>query len=644
MFELKYWRILPLCLFAAAPTVASAVESDVTVRILRFMQIDDPDPVAVVDSGSNPDSRADGDYFARVRIGSAPFERNRSDFIEDNDFRPLNRDAWVFSRTVDEGDIIPVVIQMWDADRIENNDDVIDLNPNDNVQELVLNLDLTDCTWTGDAGLNGTASQGDGDREHFGALEGGERGRIFFDLSCSDGDWDEDGIPDSIERQGIFSTDSDGGITQVLDMAGLGFDPCRKNIGVEIDFMVRAGDSHQPGAGALQAIRDSFDNAGLLVETRSPTECPYPGFPTMTGGIGLITFVDDAIPEQIVIDPDDLETIRRANMDPELRDYFHYSLWAHQVNFAGSTGRSGWCCGESGKDFIVSLSGFSGLPNGSFNDQAGTFMHELGHALGLSHAGGRDIDRNAGGQPVTRNCKPNYLSVMNYHFQTRGIVDNGTGVVNFDYSRAVLPDLNELSLTESNGVGGGDLATRWTDPTGTNRSAADTDDPANPGLDWNWSNNGTPNATGTVSVDAAVLGSAGGRCGPDSGGSTASPADQRLAGWNDWANIRFRAVLAAGADIENQVFANEPTVADAAELARFWAAHLRCNPPASGTWRIDRACTIWRDVEAAGDWLIGSNAKIRIASGVTVDVDLTNNAVRVEAGGRLTIDPGGRLN
>jgi hypothetical protein len=44
-----------------------------------------------------------------------------------------------------------------------------------------------------------------------------------------------------------------------------------------------------------------------------------------------------------------------------------------------------------------------------FNQGPETFMHELGHTLGLGH-GGRNLD----GTPDYRNCKPNYVSVMNY--------------------------------------------------------------------------------------------------------------------------------------------------------------------------------------------------------------------------------------
>ena len=97
----------------------------------------------------------------------------------------------------------------------------------------------------------------------------------------------------------------------------------------------------------------------------------------------------------------------------------------------------------SGNDFVISL-------GNRFQDlglalerlgHAGTFMHELGHNLGLHHGGGIDtpchVDADCSGgrscttTPVGRYClnseapernfKPNFLSVMNYRYQFTGI-------------------------------------------------------------------------------------------------------------------------------------------------------------------------------------------------------------------------------
>jgi len=130
----------------------------------------------------------------------------------------------------------------------------------------------------------------------------------------------------------------------------------------------------------------------------------------------------------------------------------------------------------SGNDFIVSLGHVInevGNPPDRFNI-GGTFMHELGHNLGLRHGGG--FDSTAEDVP---NYKPNYLSVMNYSYQFVGIpmsnpckVDpdcpdgalcNGTTCARIDYSNQVLPTgtatpglLNENgALDETAGLGSG---------------------------------------------------------------------------------------------------------------------------------------------------------------------------------------------
>jgi uncharacterized repeat protein (TIGR01451 family) len=83
-------------------------------------------------------------------------------------------------------------------------------------------------------------------------------------------------------------------------------------------------------------------------------------------------------------------------------------------------------------------------------------MHELGHTLNLEH-GGSD----------TSNCKPNYISVMNYDLQF-GIPQNG-GAMILDYSPprhtngrglAPLPTLAENSLSETMVLDPGDPSNR----------------------------------------------------------------------------------------------------------------------------------------------------------------------------------------
>ncbi len=72
------------------------------------------------------------------------------------------------------------------------------------------------------------------------------------------------------------------------------------------------------------------------------------------------------------------------------------------------------------------MSGGAGRP--TRQEESGKIMHELGHNLGLRHGGDENV-----------NYKPNYLSIMNYSFQLRGIPNANR----LDYSRSDLPELIE---------------------------------------------------------------------------------------------------------------------------------------------------------------------------------------------------------
>jgi hypothetical protein len=158
------------------------------------------------------------------------------------------------------------------------------------------------------------------------------------------------------------------------------------------------------------------------------------------------------------------------------KDIFHYVLFAHALAgpFDPATGM------KIGAD-PKSISGVADRPGGDVmitlglwryddaqNDQigsalvqAGTLMHELGHNLDLSHAG---LYRSP-------NCLPNYPSVMNYQYQTRGLTD-ANGFEHVDYSNGALPDLNENSLSETQSMGPLQYRVRYYGPVPTRAGAA----------------------------------------------------------------------------------------------------------------------------------------------------------------------------
>ena len=78
-----------------------------------------------------------------------------------------------------------------------------------------------------------------------------------------------------------------------------------------------------------------------------------------------------------------------------------------------------------GQDSAVTLGLWETAPNQNMatraNVIAGTFYHEIGHTLGLTH-GGRYYDTPGSYVPTYEaNCKPNFQSTMNYLFQLDGV-------------------------------------------------------------------------------------------------------------------------------------------------------------------------------------------------------------------------------
>ncbi|HEX7143286.1 MAG TPA: hypothetical protein VF222_12495, partial [Nitrososphaeraceae archaeon] len=275
------------------------------------------------------------------------------------------------------------------------------------------------------------------------------------DLDCiyNETDWDGDGIPNDWETRGIdINNDS------IIDygLSSYNVSPLRKDLFLEIDYMKH----HDIFEGVRERIIQAFKDSGVC----NPGEEP--------DGINLHIQYDQEIPHQPVIPTysfvgsdyvrtwkgfDDLKnkyfgTKDEKDDNPNVNNtllakskIFHYVIFAHAVDFVGNA-MSGLSHGIPGMDFIVSLGNWKsgganviGHYNGNANHQAGTLMHEFGHNLGLGHGGGDGI-----------NCKPNYLSIMNYLRQMPVILP--PAFYKLDYSRIELNPLNESSLDETKGI------------------------------------------------------------------------------------------------------------------------------------------------------------------------------------------------
>ncbi len=196
------------------------------------------------------------------------------------------------------------------------------------------------------------------------------------------------------------------------------------------------------------------------------------------------------------------------------------------------TGVADW----GGGDAMVTMGGFmssEGLPVGTDNQQAGTILHELGHTLMLRHGG---ASRNP-------NCGPNYLSVMNYLFQLRGLVDeNGELVIG--YSGQELGPLDESVLVEKYGIGSPLYRAAWYAPFGgigspatrhCNGSAIEDNaqmirvEGTNVGgpIDWNANGNTSDNPVPLQDINFDGV---------------PNDASAPLNGFNDWDNLRLNQV------------------------------------------------------------------------------------------------------
>lgn len=279
--------------------------------------------------------------------------------------------------------------------------------------------------------------------------------------SCtSSADTDGDGLLDGWENCG-YDADGDGVID--VNLPAMGANRLKKDVFVEIDYMIEykpcqsglcIAHSHRPKDAAITQVVQAYANAPV-------------SNPDGSTGISLHVQISEAIPHLDTLqstteswDWSGFDKIKntQGHFDPKRARIFHYAIFAHDIGGNVPIGTSGISRNDSSSDtafrqgasdFIVSLGQWTaGL--GSVNEQAGTFMHELGHNLGLRH-GGDDH----------QNFEPNFLSVMNYSFQMKGLILNGNDG-NLDYSRfGAIPSLDEAHLNETVGLNGGSAISNY---------------------------------------------------------------------------------------------------------------------------------------------------------------------------------------
>ncbi|HEY2736660.1 MAG TPA: hypothetical protein VGI70_21820, partial [Polyangiales bacterium] len=196
-------------------------------------------------------------------------------------------------------------------------------------------------------------------------------------------DSDRDGLADAAELFGLDAS--------ALDLPRYGADPRHKDVLVEID--------HHPSLDGIGFSEDELGQIAALFAQGSASELKNPD-----GRSGLAVHFDAGFAPRdsahVALFGDfggsgrahetEYRAARHVDFTPKRSGYFRYA-------FSTRKGRGQ----TSGDAFTVNRD----------LQRVTIFAHELGHALGLSHAGSDDWGR--------ANCKPNYFSIMNYLYQNR---------------------------------------------------------------------------------------------------------------------------------------------------------------------------------------------------------------------------------
>jgi len=355
--------------------------------------------------------------------------------------------------------------------------------------------------------------------------------------------------------------------------------PGHKDIYVEIDYMA----NHLPSSDAIKKVITAFGNAPI---SNSNTDAFSRG-----GGITLHVVVSDQFgrvaPYNVWTDAtpslDDFRGVKESNFGTaaeragtsgmpgmtaaawtstgkiQKHYVFHYGQWI--TYYGGTCTSSGLSSGLAellGNDFIVSLGcGFggsdpSGGSAGTVDEQAGTFMHELGHNLNLAHGGAATLA--IGSANYNMNCKPNYLSVMSYPRQMPNAVFDtasweagfnyaGTGTLTaLDYARSTIADgISESTASETTNFASSDAKQYWVlygTPTKVPAVRKVSIPSAGATIDWD----GSGTKAGTASVDLNILSPTVAGCGPIANPSAfpnSPDLPQTLKSYSDWDKINL---------------------------------------------------------------------------------------------------------
>ena len=315
-------------------------------------------------------------------------------------------------------------------------------------------------------------------------------------------DHDQDGIPDCNETPG-WPTDINSDGKYELDLYARGARPDSIDIFVEIDAI----NGYAPPVGMISMVKSAFSglpkgylNAPAVVNGIAiHSETSHMNISDMPPNFTNMWVDFHAVRAKYFGNPNERSSPDALNILHAKSLYFRYCIfprtfWTPPTDPSPNDSTySGYGEGydlTGGDEFMVTFGSLG--PQGWNNTQdlrthAGTYMHELGHTLGLPHGG-----------DFGELYKPNYYSVMNYTWQTPYMSWQKPGTWRLDYSRAALNTLNENNLDESVGLGAPvgvwpPTLTPFSDPNGNTRWAL-----LAPGQSVDWDRDGQITHGGSV--------------------------------------------------------------------------------------------------------------------------------------------------
>jgi len=569
-----------LFLLGLVPSAAVAQEVPFKVYITELWQLD---------AGVDPFLGYMGDYYAKVTIngvtqnnnGACDDETSTGILVPFRLFRNFDRVSdcsaktpWVFSQQVPAGQPVHVTIEIWDSDL--HFDDQADAKPGAG-KSIELDVDPVTGKWSGANGFSPFDWPQDCSRPNFDL--GGGRVNVCWQIGS---DSDGDGLLDVWETSGV-DTDNDGVID--LHLEQMGANPLHKDLFVELDWM----SGNEPTGSEILEWKQAFAAApidaggitnpdgqpgiNLHVDTGALTDASGNLVGDNFGGGNLVPTANVSGLTKAFYD------IKAANFSANRQLVFRYGLSSAQpLNaFSTSTGNNtattlndtnqNWIPDEWKGRTVNALVGTSlqernilsntetaltvdqpwdGIPDNTslyfisviggqgerggndfvdFNHNASTLMHELGHNLGLGHGGGDDLSTDE----IAHNCKPNYVSVMNYDHD-RIFRADGSDIIDYSPPRQVLggrsstlpPVLDETHLKESTVLDPTDpdnlfvFTARGTCQGGSNAGATCTLDsncdssvcrgvktqrPMNTPVDWSGNGTLSPNDNFAINID-----------------------------------------------------------------------------------------------------------------------------------------------